>query len=51
MPTVDVHQFPPLISGAIQTANDASETLKAINFRAIKIRIRLTHSSGDLLVL
>ena len=40
-----------MISGAILTANDASEALKAINLRAIKILVLRTHSSGDFLVL
>ena len=41
----------PTISGAIQTANDASEALKAINLRAIKILVRCTKPSDDGLIL
>jgi len=40
-----------LISGAIQTANDANKPLKASNLRAIKILVLSTHSSGDGLIL
>ena len=40
-----------MISGAILTANDASDALKTINFRAVKILILRTHSPGDGLIL
>jgi hypothetical protein len=41
----------PLSSGAIQSAKDASDALKAINVRAIKILVRRTQTSDDVLVL
>src|SRR5580765_836501 len=41
----------PLISGAILTAKNASDALKASNLRAIKILVARTKPSNDVLVL
>lgn len=44
---VECDHFCSTISGAIHSAKEASDALKAINFRAIKILVRRTQTSDE----